>query len=73
MSDLEESGDLGAFWRENDKCPKLIIDHDYRSMGEGSNRSTHTLWCRSTAKRAKAKLGSRRLKAQVPQELPDYS
>ena len=69
---MEESGDFGAFWRENDKGPKLTIDHDYRSMGEGNNRSTHTLWYRSTAKRAKTRLGFSRLKAQVPQELPDY-
>uniref|UniRef100_A0A0D3D2S1 Ribosomal protein S3 C-terminal domain-containing protein n=1 Tax=Brassica oleracea var. oleracea TaxID=109376 RepID=A0A0D3D2S1_BRAOL len=49
-SDLEESGDLVHF---GDKMidPKLIIDHGYRSMGEGNNRSTHTLWYRSTAKR----------------------
>ncbi|KAF2580905.1 hypothetical protein F2Q68_00006775 [Brassica cretica] len=60
MSDLEESGDLDAFWRENDKGPKLTIDHDYRSMGEGNNRSTHTLWCRSPAKRAEAILGKTR-------------
>ena len=25
------------FWRENDKDPKLTIDHDYRSMDEGNN------------------------------------
>ena len=69
---MEESGDFGAFWRENDKGPKLTIDHDYRSMGEGNNRSTYTMWCRSTVKRTEARLGSSRLKAQVPQELPDY-
>ena len=51
---------------EVDHRPRLSID------GEGNNRSTHTLWCRLTAKRAEARLGSSRLKSQLLQELPDY-
>ena len=62
-----------CIWTENDKGPKLTIDHDYRSMDEGNNRSTHTLWCRSMAKRKEARLGSSRLKSQVPQVLQDYT
>ncbi|KAF3545099.1 hypothetical protein DY000_02006736 [Brassica cretica] len=71
-SELEISGDFGAFWRYLEQAPEITIELDHRSIFEEEYRSMFTLEHRSTAKRAESPFGHSRLKAQVFTNLQDY-
>ena len=72
---LEWFGGKWWFWCILErKWQRPKVDHRPRLSIDGRRQQSidTTLWCRSMAKRKEARLGSSRLKSQVPQELQDY-